>query len=749
MLIDQARLAELMQALNLTPEEIDNRLAFLRFGENDRKAMQVLKPAITEGWHVQESDFYAHLSGFDEPSRQLSDVANLEKLRDAHRRYFDELSKATFTPAYIEGRLKVGLVHQHIGLAPKWYLGAFSHVFEQVLPIIWDKCDGEREQVLSTISALYKLIQFDVTLSLDTYFHIEHQSTLLAEDQQALARHALESSINGVFMVDMRTEASVITYVNPAFERITGVSAQDALGLPCVFSSPDDEVTFHSPQLFETQKAIQAGRDGLSMLKGFTREGEPFWIELFLSPLQGDSGKVTHQVGILHDVTSNKQAENQLKFQATHDALTKIPNRAYLDSALGKAMQEAKRLQKEVAVLFLDLDRFKVINDSLGHSSGDELLRQVAKRLQGCLRERDLVSRLGGDEFVILATQVAPHTAQHIAEKILVALEPAFEIFGQTLYISSSIGISLYPSDGADQDELLAFADAAMYSAKAAGRNTFRFYATGMNAAVRKELQLENDLREAVEQEAFELYYQPKLDVATGGMVGMEALIRWQHCDRGWVSPAEFIPLAESTGLIARIDAWVLNEAVRQLGVWREQGMELVPIAINVSTRDFTSGGVLNRLEQILAHTQLDAGLLELEITETTLMQDVDGTAPLLAAIKDLGVSLAVDDFGTGYSSLNYLKRLPIDVLKIDQSFVSDIGADEDDTTIVSAIIALAHSLRLKVVAEGVETEAQAHFLAEQGCDMNQGYLYSRPLPADQLFEYWTASRREKTEAGD
>jgi len=507
--------------------------------------------------------------------------------------------------------------------------------------------------------------------------------------------------------------------------------------MPCVFESPDQKPLTDNPPLFEVQKAIQSGRDGLTLLNGVDNDGQPFWIELFLSPLQGNQGEVTHQVGILHDVTQNKRAEHQLKYQATHDALTRIPNRAYLDSALGRAMQVADRARKEVAVLFLDLDRFKVINDSLGHSSGDELLRQVAKRLQSCLREQDLVSRLGGDEFVILATQLEANTGQHIAEKILATLEPPFDVFGQTLYISSSIGISLYPNDGADQDELLAFADAAMYSAKTAGRNTYRFYTSGMNAAVREELELENDLREAVESQAFELHYQPKLDTDSGRMVGMEALIRWHHPKRGWVSPAEFIPLAESTGLIVRIDTWVLEEAIRQLSAWKQQGQTLVPIAVNVSAREFVSGNVLGRIEQLIAWSGLPANLLELEITETTLMQDVDGTAPILAALKKLGVGLAVDDFGTGYSSLNYLKRLPIDVLKIDQSFVSDIGTDEDDTTIVSAVITLAHSLRMKVVAEGVETEAQAAFLKDRGCDMSQGYWHSRPLPADDLLAFW------------
>ncbi|GGX61348.1 putative bifunctional diguanylate cyclase/phosphodiesterase [Saccharospirillum salsuginis] len=737
MQFDRERLDALMQAMGLTPTEIEERLAFLRITESDLNARDVIESALDSAWIRNEPEFYGHLFRFRETKDKLLDVDNLNRLNEAHRDYFKALGTATFSRDYIQGRLRVGWIHRQIELEPKWYLGAFSFVFEHTLPEIWNRCQGDRDAVLASIATFYKLIQFDITLALDTYFFVEQQSTRRAEDQRALAHHALESSINGVFMVDMREPRCPITYVNPAFERITGMTDQSALGLPCVFESPDQKPLTDNPTLFEVQKAIQAGRDGLTLLNGVDHEGQPFWIELFLSPLQGDHGEVTHQVGILHDVTKNKQAEHQLKYQATHDALTRIPNRSYLDSALGRAMQAADRDRKEVAVLFLDLDRFKVINDSLGHSSGDELLRQVAKRLQSCLREQDLVSRLGGDEFVILATQLEANTAQYVAEKILVTLEPPFEIFGQTLYISSSIGISLYPNDGADQDELLAFADAAMYSAKTAGRNTFRFYASGMNAAVREELELENDLREAVERESFELYYQPKLDTVSGRMVGMEALIRWHHPRRGWVSPAEFIPLAESTGLIVRIDTWVLEEAVRQLSAWKKLGQALVPIAVNVSAREFASGNVLARIEQLIGRSGLPADLLELEITETTLMQDVDGTAPLLSALKKLGVGLAVDDFGTGYSSLNYLKRLPIEVLKIDQSFVSDIGTDEDDTTIVSAVIALAHSLRMKVVAEGVETEAQAAFLKEQGCDMSQGYLYSRPLPADELLAFW------------
>ena len=428
-----------------------------------------------------------------------------------------------------------------------------------------------------------------------------------------------------------------------------------------------------------------------------------------------------------------KQAEEALRFVATHDSLTGLPNRVMFGQRLDHAINQAKRHGRRLAVLFIDLDRFKVINDTLGHEFGDTLLRDVAQRLLHNLRASDTVARLGGDEFVVLLEEVsAPMSVGGVAQKLIGALAQGFALAGKEYHVSASIGVSTYPDDAASAAELLKNADIAMYRAKEQGRNTFQFYAAEHNIHTVERLTLESGLRRALERGQLVLHYQPQVDVASGRITGMEALVRWQHPELGLLPPGSFIAIAEETGLIVPIGQWVLHAACSTQRAWREAGLGPLRMSVNLSPRQFLHEGLTSDIATIVRLSAADPAFIELEITEGMVMQDPERAVGLLRDMRDIGVHVAIDDFGTGHSSLAYLKRFPVDNLKIDRSFIADIPADRGDAAITQAIIAMAHSLGLKVIAEGVETQAQFDFLAAQGCDEYQGYFFSKPLPEDE-----------------
>jgi diguanylate cyclase (GGDEF)-like protein/PAS domain S-box-containing protein len=429
-----------------------------------------------------------------------------------------------------------------------------------------------------------------------------------------------------------------------------------------------------------------------------------------------------------------KVAEDQLRFIATHDSLTDLPNRSLFNERLRHALHQGTRYSRGIAVMFIDMDRFKVVNDSLGHSAGDRLLQDSANRLAECLRESDTVARLGGDEFVVMIENfTAPKDAIAVAQKVLVSLARPFFVDGQEFLMSASIGISTFPDDGKDAETLLKNADIAMYRAKDQGRNNYQFYSAQMNKHTFERLAMESSLRRAVERNEFLLHYQPKLDLRTGAIAGVEALVRWQHPDWGMVSPAQFIPLAEETGLIVQIGEWVLKAACEQNKRWRDQGIPPLRVAVNLSARQFAQKTLLSDIAKTIAQSGLTPDCLELEITESLVMTNPEHATETLQKLKAMGISLSIDDFGTGYSSLAYLKRFPIDCVKIDRSFIKDIPTEADDMAITKGVIALGHSLRLKVVAEGVETVEQQDFLRSNSCDEMQGYLFSKPLPAEEM----------------
>jgi diguanylate cyclase (GGDEF)-like protein/PAS domain S-box-containing protein len=538
------------------------------------------------------------------------------------------------------------------------------------------------------------------------------------------------SSANDVVMI---TDADPghpprVVLVNEAFERMTGYAPLDILG-----RSPKmlQGIGTDAQTLARIRTHLRDGRPVQAELLNYRKDGSEFWVELNIQPIF-DGDHQTHWISVQRDVTERKRAAALLEWQANHDSLTNLPNRKLYQERLGAAIDAAQGQPDSIGVLFFDLDRFKQINDTLGHLAGDKLLQEVAVRLQARLRPADTIARVGGDEFTILLPHVADEKeAGAAAQRLLDALHDPFEIDGQELWVTASAGVSIAPRDGEDIATLLKNADVAMYRAKDEGRDSFRHYNETMDARALDQLILESHLRRAVEKDEFVLLYQPQVDLKTGRVYGVEALIRWEHPQLGRVSPAQFIPLAEETGMIVEIGAWALLEACRQGARWEQQGRR-VKVAVNLSARQFEQVDLAEQVERALRETDFTPEHLDLELTESTLMRGKEG-AETLKRLKGLGVCLSVDDFGTGYSSLSYLKQFPLDVIKIDRSFVMGLAEDRMSEAVVRALIGLAHDVDLEVVAEGVETELQRGVLTGMGCDAIQGYLISPPTTPDEV----------------
>jgi diguanylate cyclase (GGDEF)-like protein/PAS domain S-box-containing protein len=468
----------------------------------------------------------------------------------------------------------------------------------------------------------------------------------------------------------------------------------------------------------------------------YRRDRTKKWLLMNLRAVRDDDGKITLHEGTVEDITDRKIAEERVQYLAYYDALTGLPNRTLLHDRLAKALAGARRQKDKVALLFLDLDRFKNINDSLGHSAGDLLLKEAAERLKNTARGQDTVARLAGDEFLIVLTDVKDiPDAAVAAERFMDAITAEFIVQGQQLNVSCSLGISIFPEHGSDGETLIKHADAAMYSAKDYGRDSFRFFTEDMNAQAVERLTLENSLRLALDRQELFLEYQPQMDMNTGRVTGLEALLRWQHPELGLVPPDKFIRIAENSGLIMPIGEWVLSTACWQARKWQDAGLPPVPVAVNVSAVQFRQEGFREFIRRVLHETGLASQYLELELTESLLLSNADVRFQVLQDLKAMGLKLAIDDFGTGYSSFSYLKHFPVSKLKIDRSFVSDVAVNPDDAAITAAIISMAKSLNLKVIAEGVENEAQMSFLRAHHCDEIQGYYFSRPLSADAVFD--------------
>ncbi len=555
------------------------------------------------------------------------------------------------------------------------------------------------------------------------------------EDSQRLAGTVFATSAEGIIVTD--AENNVVA-VNPAFSAITGYDPAEVIGRnPRILQSGCHETEFYAAMWEQLRTARQWQGEIWNRRK--TGEIYPQWLSV--SVISDADGSVSRYVGIFSDITKRKRDEEQIWRQANYDGLTGLPNRALFLDRLSQAVADARRDRHGLALMFVDLDHFKLINDTLGHSIGDLLLQEAGRRLAACVRDNDTVSRLGGDEFTIVLKRIdtakgaASVAAATVAEKVIGALARPFWLDGSQFAIGASIGITIFPDDATDEDTLLRNADMAMYRAKETGRNTFAFFTRDMNERVQTLATLGNELRHAIERDELVVYYQPIFEAGTLRVEGAEALVRWQHPRLGLVAPGEFIPVAEETGLIGTLGEWVLDAACNDAVTWQKPGRPPVSVAVNLSTRQAKLG--LARFTRfatdVLQSTGLPPHLLKFEITESFIIEESDKMLAWLRSIRDMGIQLSIDDFGTGYSSLSYLRRLPVDIVKIDRSFVSEVSINADDAALVRAIVSMAHGLRMQVVAEGVETPEQLAFLQSVECDLVQGFHFRPPLPADEF----------------
>lgn len=589
--------------------------------------------------------------------------------------------------------------------------------------------DVERQHLASLASVAASVLQVHSLAQRSTHAYVQVEAQLQHQSQ------ILDQIHESVLTMDL---SGFITSWNKGAERLFGYSSVEAVGRNILFLYDDEDAGFNDTFLEHGGRLMEVRRK--------KKSGEVFWASLSLSTLHDRDDRPVGLIAYLTDITERKSAEERIHHLAYYDALTNLPNRTLLTKLVDQALTVAQRNRTQGCVLFIDLNRFKVINDTLGRRIGDELLREVAQRFRLALRDQDLVARLGGDEFAVGLFDIHQHyEASTVAQKLIATLAEPFYIDGHDLRVGASIGISVYPQDGGDAETLLRLADIAMYRAKqqegdAEGEHV-AFYSRDMNQGMQERMRIESGLRQALGNGQLELHYQPKFSISNGQIIGAEALVRWRHPERGLVPPAEFIPLAEATGLVVQVGEWVLETACAQAQAWKDAGLPPVRLAVNVSAREFTSA-LPGRVMETLKRYGLEPSWLELEITESTLMHNIDRVIGIMDRITAQGVTLSLDDFGTGYSSLSYLKRFPIDTLKIDRSFTMGIPSDTNDCAIASTIISIAQQLKHKVIAEGVETVEQLAFLKTSGCDEVQGYLFSKPLPAAEfekaLRENWT-----------
>ena len=596
--------------------------------------------------------------------------------------------------------------------------------------LVWflNKTERRMKQAHKTFEARIEDQARQLTLFNDFFTRevADHQRDLL---EFQLINRIFEHSLEGIIISDAQGR---ILKINPAFTLITGYSENECLGQnPRLLQSGIHGDAFYQEMWTSLKKTGRWENEIWNRRKN--GEAYPQWLSM--SAITTEHGEMTHYIAVFHDISELKHSQRQIAHQAYHDALTGLPNRQLFKDHLEMAIAQAQRRNTKVGVIFLDIDRFKQVNDSLGYPVGDALLQEVARRLKHCCRNVDTVARLGGDEFMIVLPDLhaGGHDAVEVAERILDSLAHPFSFRAQEVISSASLGLTLYPVDGQDVVTLEKNADIAMNRAKEQGRNTYVLYTRTMQDSVIQRLDLERDLRRAVKNEEFTLHYQPQVDIQSGRIIGMEALLRWQKPGDVPISPDVFIPLAEETGLIVPLGEWVLRTACRQTKQWRDSGFEELTIAINLSAKQFQDERLIRVVQDVLGETGLPAESLRLEITEHTVMKDVEKAITMMIVLRKLGVRLSIDDFGTGYSSLHYLKSFPLDEIKIDKSFVKDIPTHRDDVAIAKAIFSLAHSMDMKVLAEGVETVTQLEFMREHKCDGMQGFLFSKAISTEEF----------------
>ena len=557
-----------------------------------------------------------------------------------------------------------------------------------------------------------------------------------ALEKQRILQRSLESSDNAVIVVDTREESLPVVFANPAFTSMTGYTREEVIGSPVkLLVGPETNPT----DIESIRDTVKAGQTSTTTLKSYCKDGTPFWNHVSLAPVRDDKQRVTHYAAIMTDISEKKEQDNRLAYQATHDVLTGLANRSLMEDRLKHDFALARRNNQHLAVLFIDLDEFKPINDTLGHKIGDALLISVARKLESITRPEDTLARFGGDEFVLLLPDLgSPCHANDVAERILNVIAAPHQVGAHELYISASIGISLLHEYVEEPEKLIQQADMAMYKAKQQGRDTYEVYSEDLDSKLSKRVALRNELQEAIKSNQLFLCYQPQVD-QNGDICGLEALVRWKHPAKGFISPADFIPIAEETGQIAHLGKWVTTQACKDAKRLLEMGMLTGRMAVNLSPLQFHRPGFLTTLRGILDETQLAPEHLELELTEGILMKDSEGAIDILDALNGMGIATAIDDFGTGYSSFSYLKDLPVDNIKIDRSFVDNVTTNEKDAAVCKGVITLAREMGLHVVAEGVETEEQFSYLKSHGCEAFQGYYFAKPMEFDNLV-HWIRS---------
>lgn len=554
------------------------------------------------------------------------------------------------------------------------------------------------------------------------------QRARLNDQSMRILSSAVEQSQSGVIIADC---TGVIDYVNPRYTQITGYSKTEAVGRVAELLNNEDLTDANNISL---QEAMQLGSSWATFMVSSRKSGDRFWQQVTASPILDELGALSHIVLNIEDISDRVETQAQMEKLAFYDPLTGLENRRLFRDRLEQGLKHVKRSKKSMAVLFLDLDQFKRINDTLGHDAGDELLCIVAQRLRECVREEDIVARLGGDEFTILLADIkSSEDAGLVARKILRSLLEPITLSSQEVTVSCSIGITVAPEDSMNASVLMRNADLAMYRAKDQGRNNFQYFTDDMNIESLARMSLENELRIAVINDDFVVHFQPQIDLTKGRICGYEALVRWRHEQVDVIPPDRFIPVAEETGLIIKVGETVLRQACQQMKVLQDSGVVDQTVAVNLSARQFRDRNLVQMVRRVLAETGLEPKWLELEITESMLMDNIEQAISILTELKALGVTIAIDDFGTGYSSLSYLTQLPVDKLKVDRSFVSNLPESQRHTAITTAIIAMAQRLKLQVVAEGVETRPQAQFLSSHQCNILQGYLFCHPVGADEL----------------
>ncbi|NOZ10869.1 MAG: EAL domain-containing protein [Gammaproteobacteria bacterium] len=659
--------------------------------------------------------------------------------------------------ANVDGELKTNLGHLPLELTPCALVkeGKQTQFFDQV-SVLFPKVDFLKQQHVSfyygvpAMDSLGNVISTTCLLD-DNHHEIDDQKQELlrtfgqriamelerksaiekqnkAELQMRKMSGALEQTADMVLITD---KEGIVEYINPAFEKISGFKKSDVIGKKSnkLKSGRHDNIFYKT--LWDS---ILSGKTFSDVLINKRKDGTVFYEDETITPIKNNAGDITHFVATGRDISQRMEHEQRLQYIAHHDALTNLPNRVLFLDRVHQSLARAKRNDKSAAILFFDLDRFKNINDTLGHVTGDKLLVEISKRLNGVIREDDTIARLGGDEFAVLVDKVSTENdIVPLAQKILSCLEQTVTIDKHSLYITASIGISLFPDDGEDADTLLKNADIAMYRAKDMGKNNYQFYSRDMSARAFQRLTLENELRLALKNDEFVLHYQPQVNTRNHEIMGVEALIRWQHPTLGLVSPGDFIHMLEETGLIIKVGEWVLNTACQQLSDWQKSGISNLTISVNVSGQQIHNLNFFKLVTCLVERHHISPQHLTLEITESILMDNHKKTIKIIDELDAYGFKIAIDDFGTGYSSLSYLHRFRIDTLKIDRSFIRKVTDNPDNAVITSTIIAMAHSLKLDIIAEGVENQQQLDFLQQRDCQLVQGYFFSHPLCADEM----------------